>query len=471
MSQPLLPPSSRLPRAARSTGTRGFLRRLWVGAFAAFVGALTPTQAAVKHATPADYRRLLATLEPGDTLVLAAGVYERGLPVSGRHGTPEAWITIQGPEKGVAEIRQTQEANCVELWQCSHLALKGLHILGGGPSGIPGLFGISAKGGVKNPVHHIVIENCVISGWNTSQQAVGISTKAPAWAWTIRGNTIRDCGTGLYLGNSTGADPFIGGIIENNLVENPVGYCMEIKYQNPRPALAGMPTTASRTIIRNNVFIKNDAPSPDGNRANLLVGGFPETGPGSEDWYEIHGNLLWHNPRESLLQVSGRVLIHDNLFVDCPSPQHAGILARDHDLPLKAAYIYNNTFYGVGRGIRMTGKAPQGHAVAGNAIFGKQPLALDTALTGVMENIIGPMEEAARHLTAPSLDLQTMDLHPRAGQCMGPPLTLPGLPAGTAGTDFDGRPAGARAYRGAYAGPGANPGKTPARALNSAPSR
>lgn len=432
---------------------------------------MPPTaHAAVKHATPTDYRRLLATLEPGDTLVLAAGVYERGLPVSDRHGRPDAWITIQGPETGVAEIRQTQKANCVELWQCSHLALKRLHILGGGPAGIPGLFGISAKGGVKNPVHHILIENCVISGWNTSQQAVGISTKAPAWAWTIRGNIIRDCGTGLYLGNSTGADPFIGGIIEDNVVQNPVGYCMEIKYQNPRPALDGMPTTASRTVIRNNVFIKNDAPSPDGDRANLLVGGFPESGPGSEDWYEIHGNLLWHNPRESLLQVSGRVLIHDNLFVDCPATQHAAILARDHDLPLKAAYIYNNTFYGVGRGIRMTGKVPQGHAVAGNVIFGKQPLALDPGLTVMMENIIGPVEEAARHLTAPTLDLEKMDLHPRAGQCTGAPLKPPGLPAGTAGTDFDGRPAGTRAYRGAYAGPGANPGKTPARALNSAPS-
>jgi len=239
--------------------------------------------ATLKQATPKDYRRLLTTLEPGDILVLAAGVYERGLPISNCHGTSEAWITIQGPDSGVAEIRQTQVANCVELKQCSHVALKKLSILGGGPQGISGLFGISAQGGLKNSVHHILIEDCIISDWNTSQQAVGISTKTPTWDWTIRRNIIRNCGTGLYLGNSNGADPFIRGVIEHNLVENHIGYCMEIKFQKPRPELPGMPTTASRTIIRHNVFIKNDAPSPDGDRANLLVGGFPDSGPGSDD--------------------------------------------------------------------------------------------------------------------------------------------------------------------------------------------
>ncbi|HBJ82531.1 MAG TPA: hypothetical protein DDZ88_01375 [Verrucomicrobiales bacterium] len=191
----------------------------------------------LKHAQPDNYRRLLTTLEPGDTLVLAAGVYERGLPVSDCHGTPEAWITIQGPENGVAEIRQTATANCVELKQCSHVALKKLSILGGGPQGISGLFGISAQGGLKNSVHHILIEDCIISDWNTSQQAVGISTKTPTWDWTIRRNIIRNCGTGLYLGNSNGADPFIRGVIEHNLVQDPILYCMEIKFQKPRPEL------------------------------------------------------------------------------------------------------------------------------------------------------------------------------------------------------------------------------------------
>lgn len=92
------------------------------------LASLAANAATLKQATPENYRCYLTMLEPGDTLVLAAGVYKRGLPISDCHGTAEAWITIQGPDKGVAEIRQTAVANCVELKQCRHVALKRLSI-------------------------------------------------------------------------------------------------------------------------------------------------------------------------------------------------------------------------------------------------------------------------------------------------------------------------------------------------------
>lgn len=411
--------------------------------------------ATLKQATPENYRRLLTTLEPGDTLVLAAGVYERGLPISDCHGTADAWITIQGPDEGVAEIRQTQVANCVELKQCSYVALKKLSILGGGPQGISGLFGISAQGGLKNSVHHILIEDCIISDWNTSQQAVGISTKTPTWDWTIRRNIIRNCGTGLYLGNSNGADPFIRGVIEHNLVVDPIGYCMEIKFQKSRPEIPDMPTTASRTIIRHNVFIKNDAPSPDGDRANLLVGGFPENGPGSDDLYEIYGNFFWHNPRESLLQASGRVSIHDNVLADCSSAGHAAISVRNHDLPVKLIHIYNNTICSAARGIRIASAAREGHAITGNVIFANEPLSLHQSTSKVSENITGPVGDAALHLVNPQMKLGTLDLHPKPGSCEGTLLDLAAFTAETAfDLDFSGASKGARRIRGAYATPG-----------------
>ena len=405
--------------------------------------------ATVKQATPENYRRKLTTLQAGDTLVLAAGVYERGLPVSNCHGTEDAWITITGPEKGVAEIRQTQVANCVELRQCSHIALKRLSILGGGPKGIPGLFGISAQGGLKNSVHHILIEDCIISDWNTSQQAVGISTKTPTWDWTIRRNIIRNCGTGLYLGNSNGADPFIRGVIENNLVEDPIGYCMEIKFQKSRPEIAGMPATASRTIIRHNVFIKNDAPGTDGDRPNVLVGGFPTSGPGADDLYEIYGNFFWNNPRESLLQVSGRVTIHDNVF----ARGRTAIALRDHDLPLRFAHVYHNTICHVSRGIRIASPAPQGSAVIGNVVFADEPLSLHQDISKASQNVTGPVDAAREHLLNASTTLGEMDLHPKAGHCEGAPLELSGIHSDTAfDLDFDGRSKGGRRFRGAYAG-------------------
>ncbi len=404
----------------------------------------------VRHATPANYRQLLDALQPGDTLQLAAGTYERGLPISDCRGTPDAWITIQGPDEGTAEIRQTQVANCVELRRCSHVALKRLSILGEGWTGAP-LHGISAQGGAENLVHHIRIEDCVIAGWNRSQQSVGISTKTPTWGWTIRRNSIRDCGTGLYLGNSDGTSPFIHGVIEHNLVEDPVGYCMEIKYQKPRPDLPGLPAEAGRTVIRHNVFVKNDAPSPDGDRPSVLVGGFPDSGPGADDLYEIHGNVFWGNPRESLLQASGRVSIHDNLFFGCPSPAHSAIALLDHDLPLRLAHVYNNTICSVARGIRVAGPAPESHAIVGNAVFASgEPLVLHHSIQRVHGNVTGDPADAVAQLVDPG----SLDFHPRPGHCEGPPLDLSPFRSDTAfDEDFDGNPKGARRFRGAYAGP------------------
>jgi len=409
----------------------------------------------IKQAGPEDYRKILGGLIPGDTLVLQAGVYHRGLPLTDCHGSEEAWITIQGPEQGMAEIRQTQTANCVELFNCSYVALKRLSILGEGPNGISGLFGISAKGGLKNTVHHILIEDCIISDWNTSQQAVGISTKTPTWDWIIRRNIIRNCGTGLYLGNSDGSSPFVRGLIENNLVHDPIGYCMEIKYQKAYRECPGLPTIPCSTIIRHNVFLKNDQPSPDGDRPNVLVGGFPDSGPGSMNLYEIYGNFFWHNPRESLLHASGRVTIHDNVFGDCPAAQHEAITLRHHDLPLKLAHVYHNTLYATTRGIRIGSVAGQGQLILGNVIFATEPL-LGRATNHASDNITAPIQAAADHLINPSLTLGQVDLRPRPGHCQGPPLDLSAFRAeADFDKDFAGNPKDG--HRGAYAAGGSKP--------------
>ena len=403
----------------------------------------------LKSATPANYRRVLATLQPGDTLRLEAGVYERGLPVTDCNGTPDAWITIEGPANGTAEIRQTQVANCVELTNSSHVALKRLAILGEGPKGKPGIFGISAKGGPGNRVHHILIEDCLISDWNTSQQAVGISTKTPTWDWTIRRNVIRRCGTGLYLGNSNGADPFIRGVIEHNLVENPIGYCMEIKFQNPRIATDGMPDSACRTILRHNVFFKDGTPSPDGDRPNVLVGGFPANGPGAEDRYEIYGNVFWNNPREALLQASGRVSIHDNLFLGSDGTRMAAIALRDHDLPLRSAQVYHNTVVSSGEGIRVATDRVEELVIARNAIFTDAAGIVTNGAKGHVEgNLTKRVADATQHLANPG----AMAFYPLAKQDELPPFDLAPFRSDVAPSlDFDGVEKGEARHQGAFA--------------------
>jgi hypothetical protein len=405
--------------------------------------------------TPDTYRTLVPMLRAGDTLHLASGTYSHLLDVSGLDGTADAPITITGPDTGAAAIfvaDPTPCCNTIEIRNSSYIVLRALTVDG---AHVDGAFGVSAGGGASNRVHHVTIEGCTFVNHDGSQQHDAISTKTPTWGWIIRGNRILGAGTGMYLGNSDGSSPFIAGLIENNLVENPIGYCMEIKFQQPWPAIPGIPTEATSTIIRNNVFIKNDAPSPDGDRPNVLVGGFPDTGAGANSRYEIYGNVFFHNPRESLFQGSGRLSLHDNLFVDVAG---TAILLRDHDLPLEQAFVYDNTIYTAGTGIRFASAAPQGDLVAGNLVFAATPITGTIAMQH--DNVTDTTANAGLYVNSPSTTLATLDLYPRTGSAArGAPFD-PSVRGADDDfdRDFDCRPRGANVYRGAYAGEGTNPG-------------
>ncbi|MDP1588354.1 MAG: hypothetical protein Q8M07_11455, partial [Prosthecobacter sp.] len=164
----------------------------------------------------------------------------------------------------------------------------------------------------------------------------------------------------------------------------------------------------------------------------------------------IYGNFFWHNPRESLLQASGRVSIHNNVFADCPS--HAAITLRNHDLPVKLVHIYNNTICSAARGIRIASAASEDHAVMGNVVFAGEPLSLHSTITNVRDNITGPVADAVLHLVNPQMTLGTLALHPKPGSCEGTPLDLSPFATETAfDLDFNGTSKGERRIRGAYA--------------------
>lgn len=422
--------------------------------FAILLLAQAPAGATTYNGTPANYRPLVSGLQAGDVLVLAAGSYTQGLDVSGLHGTPAAWITITGPSSGSPATflgDPGQGRNTVEIYNSSYIAIKSVTIDG---QNIPDVFGVSCKDGLSNISHDILVEGCRIINHGPSQQTVGISTKSPTWNWTIRRCEIAGAGTGMYLGNSDGSDPFVAGVIENNLITDPVGYCMQIKHQNPRPNVAGMPSGRSVTIIRNNVFIKNDAPSPDGDRPNVLVGPFPSSGVGSTDLYEISGNFFFHNPRESLLQASGRVSIHDNVFVDTA---WSAAYLTDHNGPLQLAHLYNNTIYSAARGIRFNNAADIEGIAVGNLVFSPQPIS--GPLSSQVNNISDSVVNAAAYVQSPGVTLGAIDFYPLAGQCQGAALDLSAFSANAEyDRDFNGQSKGGFTSRGAYAGDGTNPG-------------
>jgi len=421
--------------------------------FATLVLFAAAARAETVDADPSDYLAKVEGLGPGDTLRLEGGDYVDLLEIRSLQGTPDAWITIRGPDTGTPARFLGDPGVCcntIEIRSASYLAIENLTIDG---QGIDGVFGISAAG---SGTHHIRIEGCRIVGHGGSQQTVGISTKTTTWGWIIRGNTIVAAGTGMYLGNSDGAAPFIGGVIENNLFLDSKGYNVQIKHQNPRDAsVRGIPTTPQRTVLRHNVFLKtNTLVAEDGARPNLLLGDYPSSGIGSSDTYEVYGNLFYHNDDESLFQAEGRLSIHDNVFVDCAGD---AIHLADHNGKLRVAYVYNNTFYDVDRAIRFADPAIDDDLVALNLMFSR--VGVSGAYANASGNILDSVANAAAYVAHPSLVLGEMDFYPLPGACEGPAVDLGIVSANLDyDRDFNGDPKGGFTFRGAYAGSGTNPG-------------
>jgi hypothetical protein len=413
---------------------------------------------------PGYYRDLVVQLQPGDTLELPAGTYRDRLALSGLQGRADAWITISGPSSGAPAVITTASTCCnnVQLGNTWYVAIKNLTVDSNSDGVQAAIDGINAKDGMT---HDILIENCILKGLSYDQLTVGIATRTTAWNWTIRRNTIQEAGTGMYLGNSDGSAPFVAGVIEGNLFVDTIGYNVEIKFQNAYTPPAGMPAGAHRTIIRNNVFVKRRAQSswpllPDGSsrvagaRPNLLVGGFPGSGAGADDLYEIYGNFFYMNPDESLFQGSGRMTLHDNVFVGASG---TAVSFQNHDLPLKLAHAYNNTVYGGDFGIRFGSAAPQGSAAVGNLVFAGNPIS--GTIADLRDNITGAVANAAAYVTHPSLVPGQMNFYPLPGQARGTPMSLSAFAGQTDYTlDFNGTSKADLLIRGAYAGEGTNPG-------------
>src|SRR5689334_3445488 len=82
--------------------------------------------AAEVPADPSNYQDLIGTLQPGDTLVLAAGEYPR-ITIDGVNGTADAWITIAGPADGDPAIVTSDSCcNTVQIYGSSYVAIRDL---------------------------------------------------------------------------------------------------------------------------------------------------------------------------------------------------------------------------------------------------------------------------------------------------------------------------------------------------------
>jgi len=389
-------------------------------------------------------------MSPGDTLQLEAGTYAEGLPISDMNGSEGSCFVVEGPASGdPAVLMGSDSRNTVSIRDSSYVVVRNLELDGDGKAGD----GVKAEGDASY-AHHITLESLFIHGHGANQQIVGISTKCPAWYWLIRGNRIEGAGTGLYLGNSDGSQPFVAGLIEHNVVLDTVGYNMQIKHQNPRPTLEGMPTS-SQTIIRHNVFSKANNASQGGDaRPNLLLGHFPLSGDGTDDLYVVYGNFFHVDPVERLVQAEGNVALYNNVLVN---PSGDAISIQPHNDVPRRIWVFFNTVVAAGQGIGVSGGDPLfEQLVVGNASFAATPLAGGTQT----DNSTGTLAEAASVLVDPTSDAGAgLDLHPLQGELDDGVDTAQLDQILRWDVDFDGRER-TGAYRGAYAGP-ADPGAWP----------
>lgn len=404
-------------------------------------------------ATPDSYVTLLRELAPGDRMTLSPGVYEHGLPIHGINGSAQAPIVITGPDDARPAILLARtNRNTISIVNSSHVAIQNLTLDG---AGLP-VDGVKCEGHAQW-AHHITLANLDIRGHGNNQQTVGISTKCPAWGWVISGNRIVGAGTGIYLGNSDGSAPFVGGLIERNVILDTIGYNLQIKHQKPRPELPGLPQERSATLIRDNVFSKERGASigPMA-RPNVLLGHFPLAGPGASDTYLVHGNFFYQNPGESLFQGEGNIALYNNLLVN-----HLGdaIRIQAHNDTPRTISVFYNTVVASKHGIALMKREDDpeySQFVAGNTVFGSPPLSLPAGASS--ENLAGLYAMAGSYLNAPFAPAGKLDLYPRPGRLKKIRIDTRLLRGHEAwDRDFNGHSRKGQ-FAGAYAGEGRNPG-------------
>jgi hypothetical protein len=404
-----------------------------IGLAALLLGFAHVACAAVIDAGPEDYRQALAALQPGDILRLRPGVYREGLPLHRLSGTADEPIVVSGPAAGPPAVLMARAGhNTVSIVNTGYVTVRNLELDGGN---VP-VDGVKCEGRAAW-AHHITLEHLTIHGHGNNQQTVGISTKCPAWNWVIRDNVIVGAGTGIYLGDSDGSAPFVAGLIEHNLIVDTLGYNLQIKHQKPRPDLPGMPTEPGTTIIRHNVFSKEHGAS-DGPmaRPNVLVGHWPLAGAGSDDYYQVYGNVFYDNPTEALFQGEGNIALHHNVFWN---PHGDAIHIQPHNDVPKQIVVANNTVLATGAGIVVRNReegAQHPQIAAANAVFAAAPIA------GIKQdsNVSAPLAQAEAYLMAPFAPIGRFDPRPLPGRLKLRKDIRAALPAWTGfDLDFEGR--------------------------------
>ncbi len=436
----------------------------------AYGGCASTVTLRTVDATPQNYETAINTALPGDLIRLGNGTYQNGLRLYDLNGSENNCIVIEGPSDQSAVFVGAPingVRNVVQVRNSSYLVLRNVEIDGTGTTDLDAVKSdINLQGAHPNPwSHHITLENLWIHDFDFDQQQVGISTKGPAWNWVVRQTVIERVGTGIYFGNSDGAQHFVNGLIEFNLIRDTVGYNMQVKHQfaASRPSGTGyesLPATG-QTVIRQNVFHKSGNSSSGGAaRPNLLVGTFPLSGDGSNDDYLIYGNFFYQNPTgfEALFQGEGNVIFYGNLLFNTQGP---AMFIQPQNGEVRRIRVFENTILSSDDGVFISGTVNGAFAqlVRGNAVFTTgTPLAGGTQADNLSDLLIN----AAQYLVNPDGNIagsgNRLDLFPLTGTLSGNNVDVSPIAAFVdSDIDFNDQNR-THTILGAYDGEGSNPG-------------
>ena len=294
-----------------------------------------------------DIETMIATLAPGDTLVLHGGVYNCGMVrIIGVQGTSSAWITIRAAD-GETPILDGQwgPVNVLDIDSSAYIQIEGLEIR-------------YADDGIKfslNPSHHFIIEDCYIH--DVASVGVNAQTSDTGYVEVIRCE-IANCGScGCYWGRPDGVSPMhhsrLAQCYVHDCGNSTTGYGIEIK----------MPGYAN--VIEDNVFHHVAGSS----RAGIAV---YYTDRGDADDNIVRRNVIWNVPRYSNSTTTPGIWscsdarVENNIVFNSGMGFHTNIYGGHIIQDLK---VINNTFYNcASQGLYM---APATNCIAyNNAVYG-----------------------------------------------------------------------------------------------------
>lgn len=325
-----------------ATGMGDAMRRTWIGLglLAGGLWSATAAAATIEISAGEDVEAAIASLQPGDELVLGGGMYEVTERFSIDLTATEAMpIVIRAADGEVPHIhRPNAQQNLVDIDYAAYVELRGIEWSGGSA-------GLRISG-----ADHLTIADCDIH--DTGDVAVRANDTGVTYeALHIVHNNIHDTnntGEGMYLGCNSGGCAVEDSIIERNWVHHTNGPTIE---QGDGIELK---EGSSGNIIRDNVIHDTNYPciltySALGGDANV-----------------IEGNVMW-NCGDHAIQSAADATIRNNIILGA---MYDGIAMQPHQsgAPSNLTVVHNTIVVPSGTAINVSG-ATGAVTIANNAVY------------------------------------------------------------------------------------------------------